>query len=169
MALIHDPEIWQQRLAALPLASYDAGETVFAEGTKTGQLFILRSGKVSIVKSDTEITTVSEPGAVFGEMSALLDQPHGADVRALEACEFHVADAHTLLGQDPAALLYVTMLLARRLDGANHMFLELKKQFAGGEPAGVIDATLDRIEGFLGAIGSGFIRASAGQAGYPFA
>jgi CRP/FNR family transcriptional regulator, cyclic AMP receptor protein len=168
-ALIHDPQLWQQRLAALPVKAYAAGDTVFAEGSKTGQLLILKSGAVSIVKSGHEIATVAEAGVVFGEISALLDQPHGADVRALEASEFHVADARTLLGQDPAALLYVTMLLARRLDGANQMFLELKSQLAAGEPAGLIDATLDKIEGFLGSIGSGFIRASAGQAGYPFA
>ena len=168
-ALIHDPQVWQKRLAALPLATYAAGDTVFAEGSKTGQLLILKSGAVSIVKSGTEIATVSEPGAVFGEISALLDQPHSADVRALEHCEFHVADEHTLLGQDPAALLYVTMLLARRLDGANQMFLELKNQLAAGEPAGLIDQTLDRIGGLLNAIGSGYIRAGAGASGYPFA
>ena len=50
MALIHDREAWQSKLAALPLASYDAGETVFAEGTKTGRLLILKSGAVSIFK-----------------------------------------------------------------------------------------------------------------------
>jgi CRP-like cAMP-binding protein len=114
MALIHDPEVWQKRLAALPLASYEAGEKVFAEGTKTGLLLILKSGAVSIVKGGTEIATVAEPGAVFGELSALLDQPHSADVRALEASEFYVADAAALLGQDPAALLYVTMIAASR-------------------------------------------------------
>ena len=168
MALIHDHEIWQKRLAALPLASYEAGETVFAEGTKTGRLLILKSGAVSIVKDGTEIATVAEPGAVFGELSALLDQPHGADVRALDPCEFHVADAAVLLGQDPATLLYVTMMLARRLDGANAMFIELKNQLAAGEPPGLIDATLDKIEGLLSAIGTGYIRAGAGYAGYPF-
>src|SRR5579864_6926373 len=115
MALIHDPEVWQKRLAALPLASYEAGETVFAEGTKTGRLLILKSGAVAIVKGGTEIATVAEPGAVFGELSALLDRPHGADVLTVEASEFHVADAAALLGQDPVALLYVTMVLARRL------------------------------------------------------
>jgi CRP-like cAMP-binding protein len=73
MGLVHDPEVWRQRLAALPLASYDAGETVFAEGTKTGRLLILKSGAVAIVKGGTEIATVAEPGAVFGELSALLD------------------------------------------------------------------------------------------------
>ncbi len=168
MSIVYDPQVWQQRLAALPLARYEAGETVFAEGTKTGRLLILKSGAVSIVKDGTEIATVAEPGAVFGELSALLDQPHGADVRTLEASEFHVADAAALLGQDPAALLYVTMMLARRLDGANQMFLELKSQLAAGEPPGLIDATLDKIEGFLSAIGTGYIRAGAGASGYPF-
>ena len=83
MGLAHDPEVWRARLAALPLATYEAGETVFAEGTKTGRLLILNSGAVAIVKGGTEIATVAEPGAVFGELSALLDQPHSADVRAL--------------------------------------------------------------------------------------
>ena len=64
---------------------------------------------------------MAEPGAVFGELSALLDPPHSADIRALETSEFHVADAATLL-QDPAALLYVTMVLARRINAANQGF-----------------------------------------------
>ena len=74
MAPIQDAQDWQRRLAALPLARYDAGETVFAEGTKTGRLLILKSGAVCIVKGDTEIAHVAEPGAVFGELSALLDR-----------------------------------------------------------------------------------------------
>jgi CRP/FNR family transcriptional regulator, cyclic AMP receptor protein len=161
-------EAWQTRLAALPLASYQAGETVLAEGTKTGQLFILKSGAVSVVKSGTEIAAVDEPGAVFGELSALLDRPHTADVRTLEASEFHVADAATLL-QDPAALGYVTMVLARRLDIANQGLLELKSELEAGDEPGLIGQALDRIDGLLSAIGSGYIKAGAGVAGYPFA
>ena len=169
MSFVHDPEVWQQRLAALPVARYEADQAVFAEGTKTGKLLILKEGAVAIVKGGIEIATVAEPGAVFGELSALLDQPHSADVRALEASEFYVADAATLLSEDPAALLYVTMMLARRLDGANAMFLELKNQLASGEPPGLIDSTLDKIGSLLGAIGTGYIRAGAGYSGYPFA
>jgi hypothetical protein len=37
-----------------------------------------------------------------------------------------------------------------------------------GEPPSLIDATLDKIEGLLSAIGTGYIRAGAGYAGYPF-
>ena len=40
---------------------------------------------------------MTEPGAVFGELSVLLDQPHTADVRARKASQFHVADAATLV------------------------------------------------------------------------
>jgi CRP/FNR family transcriptional regulator, cyclic AMP receptor protein len=168
MTLIHDPAAWQEKLAALPLATYDTGETVFAEGTKTGRLMILKSGTVGIYKGDVEFAQVSEAGAVFGELSALLDAPHSADVRALEPSEFHVADAATLL-QDPAALLYVTIVLARRIDAANQGLLQLKMMLESGEPRGLIDKTLDGIEGLLSAIGSGYIRAGAGVSGYPFA
>ena len=168
MALNLDSEVWKSKLAALPLATYDAGETVFAEGTKTGRLMILKSGTVSIMKGEIEFAQVSEPGAVFGELSALLDAPHSADVIALEPSEFHVADAATLL-QDPVALLYVTVVLARRIDAANQGLLQLKVMLEAGEPVGLIDATLDKIEGLLSAVGTGFIRAGAGVSGYPFA
>ncbi|MGO9698455.1 MAG: cyclic nucleotide-binding domain-containing protein [Xanthobacteraceae bacterium] len=168
MALIQNSEAWQSKLAALPVESYDAGETVFAEGTKTGRLLILKSGAVGIYKGDIEFAQVAEAGAVFGELSALLDEPHSADVRALETSEFHVADAATLL-KDPTALLYVTIVLARRIDAANQGLLQLKQLLEAGEPTGLIDATLDKIEGMLSAVGTGFIRAGAGVSGYPFA
>jgi CRP-like cAMP-binding protein len=163
----HDAETWQTRLAALPLTSYGAGETVFSEGTRTGQLLILKSGVVSIVKGGTEIATVAEPGVIFGELSALLDQPHTADVRTVEPSEFHVADAGALLGEDPVALLYVATVLARRLDFTNQALLELKNQLEAGESPGLIDQTIGRIEGLLSAIGDGYIRAGAGFSMFP--
>ena len=75
--------------------------------------------------------------------------------------------AATLL-KDPVALLYVTVVLARRIDAANQGLLQLKIMLDAGEPRGLIDKTLDGIEGLLGAIGAGYIRAGAGVAGYPF-
>jgi CRP/FNR family transcriptional regulator, cyclic AMP receptor protein len=167
MTLIHDPELWQKRLAALPLENFAAGATVFAEGSKTGRLLILKSGAVAILKSGTEIARVAEPGAVFGEISALLDAPHGADVRTLEASQFHVADAAHLLS-DPAALLYVTMILARRLNAANQGLLELKSEIEAGAAPGLLEQTIGRIEGLLNAIGTGYVRAGAGAGGHPF-
>jgi CRP-like cAMP-binding protein len=77
---------------ALPLATFQAGETVLAAGSRTGQLLILKKGAVAIVKDGIQLARVAEPGAVFGELATLLDQPHTADVRALETSQFHVAD-----------------------------------------------------------------------------
>jgi CRP/FNR family transcriptional regulator, cyclic AMP receptor protein len=113
--------------AALPLATYRAGETVLAAGTSTGRLLILLKGAVTIEKEGTEITKVTEPGAIFGELSALLNQPHTADVRTLEISEFRVARAE-LLQQDPAMLLYVAAILAQRLNLANQALIKLKSE-----------------------------------------
>lgn len=167
MPLIHEVETWQRRIAALPVASYNAGETVLTEGARTGQLFILKSGVVSIVKNGAEIATVAEHGAVFGELSVLLDRPHTADVRTLEPSQFYVADAVTLLAQDSVALLYVAMVLARRVDYANEALLELRSELHAGQPPSLIDNTIGRIQGLLTAIGEGYFRAGAGLYIFP--
>jgi CRP-like cAMP-binding protein len=97
----------------------------------------------------SKIAKVAEPGAVFGEISVLLDQPHAADVHALEISEFHVADATTLLTQNPIAVLYVATMLAHRLNGANHALIQLKHQLLTGEPPNVITKTVTKMEGLL--------------------
>src|SRR6266446_3212593 len=145
MPLIPDTAVFQKRLAALPIITYHAGEIVFAAGSKTDRLLFLRQGAVAIVKEAIEIAKVTEPGAVFGELSALLDQPHTADVRALEISHFHVANADALLAQDPITLLYVATVLARRLDGANQALIELKRQLQAGRPSSVIDKTIENM------------------------
>lgn len=150
------PEAWQEMLAKLPGASFGAGETVVTRGTKTGRLWILKRGAVCIVKEGVEIATVTETGAVFGELSALLDQPHTADVRTIEPSEFHVADADTLLRHEPAALLYVAMVLARRLDLANNGLIELKGALAAGAAPNLIRSALAKIESILSFIGADY-------------
>src|ERR1700746_236551 len=80
MSLNLNKATFQNSLATLPLVTYQAGETVIADGSQTGRLLILSKGTVVIVKQDTEIAKVAEPGAVFGELSVLLNQPHTADV-----------------------------------------------------------------------------------------
>jgi CRP/FNR family transcriptional regulator, cyclic AMP receptor protein len=162
MDLIPDKDTFKNSLATLPLVTYQPGETVIADGSRTGRLLILRKGSVAIVKADTEIAKVAEPGAVFGELSVLLDQPHTADVVALETSQFHVADATTLLAQNPVAVLYVATTLAHRLDGANHALIQLKHQLLIGEPHSVVAKTVSKMEGLLVA------SASLVYAGYPY-
>jgi CRP/FNR family transcriptional regulator, cyclic AMP receptor protein len=152
MAMWIDAAGFQKSLAALPLTIYQAGETVLADGSRTHRLLILRHGNVTVVKEGVEIARVTEPGAVFGEISALLDCPHTADVRALATSQFYVAHPASL--QDPATLLYVAVVLARRLDGANQAFIDLKSQIQVGEPRSVIDKSIEKVNGLLGASGA---------------
>ncbi len=118
---------FEKTLAVLPLANYRAGETILEAGSKTARLLFLKSGAVAILKDSVEIARVEQPGAVIGEISALLDRPHTADVRALEDSQFYVADA-AMFGKNPIAVLYVAKILARRLIAADEGLLELKKQ-----------------------------------------
>jgi CRP/FNR family cyclic AMP-dependent transcriptional regulator len=133
-------------ISNLPIVTYQAGETPLTEGSRTGLLLILKNGSVAIVKNGIEMAKVSEPGAVFGELSALLDKPHTADVRALETTQFYVANADTLLRRNPVAMGYVATILAGRLDGANETLVELKTQVQGGEPRQAIANTVEKLE-----------------------
>ena len=163
MSLLPDVTVFQKRLNALPIATYQAGESVLAAGATTGQLLILKKGAVSIVKETIEIAKVTEVGAILGELSALLDQPHTADVRALEPSEFYVADATALLAEDPVVLLYVSAVLAQRLDRANRAVIELSNQFQAGQPPGKIRKAIQKIQELLGPSDANLI-----YTGYPF-
>ena len=142
-APIPDTTGFHEKLAALPIKTYHVGETVLDARSTTGQVMILTEGAVAVVKDGIEIARVMEPGAVFGELSVLLDQPHSADVRAVEPSQFQVTDAASLL-QDPTALLYVATVLARRLNSANQTLVDLKRQIQAGRPRAEIRETSRR-------------------------
>jgi CRP-like cAMP-binding protein len=114
-------------IANLPVESFQVDEAVFVAGSRTGRLLILKKGTVAVIKEDFEIARVSEPGAVFGELSILLDQPHTANVWTLEPSEFYVANEE-LLAVDQLACIYVATVLAGRVDNANRALIELKRQ-----------------------------------------
>jgi CRP-like cAMP-binding protein len=155
MHLVSNSGAFQKTFASLPIASLQAGETVFLSGSRTGRLMILKKGAVAVIKEGVEIAKVSEPGAVFGELSILLDQPHSADVRTLQTSEFYVA-TESLLAQDQLACIYIATVLAKRVNNANRALIELKQQLQAGEPQSVIAETIAEID------------CSLIYAGYPF-
>jgi CRP/FNR family transcriptional regulator, cyclic AMP receptor protein len=152
MPLISDTAVFQRKLADLPIATYQAGETVLTAASTTGRLLILKDGAVAVIREGVEIGKVTEPGAVFGELSVLLGRPHTADVIAVKPSQFYVANAAIM--KDPVALLYVAAILARRLDGANQALIELTQQIQDDEPRIVIGKTVEKIQGLLGASGA---------------
>ena len=164
MPLVPDAAAFKERLTGLPVMRYQAGETVLTAGSTGGRLLVLRSGVVEVIKDGVPIAEVSTPGAVFGELAVLLDQPHTADVRTLEQSEFDVAEASVLLANDSIVTLYVAAILARRLDGANRAVIDLKRQLEAGESRRVIGNTAEKVAKLLN---SG-TDASLVYAGYPY-
>ena len=71
----------------------EAGAILLEEQERTGRLFGLIEGQVEVLRGNTQIALIKEPGSIFGEMSMLLDLPHTATVKAQSAVEVHVFDA----------------------------------------------------------------------------
>lgn len=112
--------------------SFPAGAVLLENGRRTGHLHVLASGSIEVLRGDTRVALVSEPGSVFGEMSLLLDVPHTATVRAVGDCQtFFYDDAAAFLRADPAITYAVAQLLAQRLNAATTYLVDLKRQYAG--------------------------------------
>jgi CRP/FNR family cyclic AMP-dependent transcriptional regulator len=124
-------------LRGYPVRSYAVGEAVLTQGDRTGLLYVLVSGSVVVMKDDVEVARVSDPGAIFGDLSALLDVPHTASVCALRESAFHVvAEPRTFLNQHPAVCLQLCQLLARRLDSLNKYLGRREAAVRGRRPLG---------------------------------
>ena len=109
-----------------------AGTELLEEGHSTGHLYILLDGRLEVIKAGATVAVVSEPGALFGEMSLLLAQPHTATVRAVTECRiYEILDAQRFLAENPEATLWIARMLAQRLNVANTYLADLKRQYAG--------------------------------------
>lgn len=132
-------------VSTLPKVEFEAGEEILVEGARSGRMYFLARGLVSIVRSGVEVAEVSDPGAVFGEMALLLGTTHTATVKALVPTHFHVAENGAKLLQENAEIsVYIAAVLARRLDSLNRYLISLKRRGgAENEPAALVDDLLD--------------------------
>jgi hypothetical protein len=95
-----------------------AGFRIFLDAISTRVL------GTAIIGEGIEIAKVSEPGAVIGELSALLDALHTADVRALVRC----------------------------FVGANQAVIDLKRQLRVGQSRDELNKTIEKTQGLIGGI-----------------
>jgi CRP/FNR family transcriptional regulator, cyclic AMP receptor protein len=115
---------------ALPVRSFEPGAVLLDEGKTSQLLYVLIDDEVEIVKGNFQINVVSDAGAIFGEISALLDIPHMATVRALTSCSAYVVEsADAFLQSHKEISYYLSKLLAQRLNGVTSYLVDLKRQF----------------------------------------
>jgi CRP-like cAMP-binding protein len=109
-----------------------AGTVVIREGGTTGHLYVLLAGRLEVLKGETVVASIGEPGAIVGEMSVLLEQPHTATVRAAsDSTLYEFEDAGAFLRDQPAVALLIARLLAQRLNVANTYLADIMQQYAG--------------------------------------
>lgn len=131
----------------LPLVRFEPGEVLIPEGPASDRLFIMVSGTAEVVRGDIRVAEISEPGAIFGEISALLGGPHTATVRALAPIEAYRLDhASTALPNLTEVSYHVARILARRLVDATTYLVDFKRQYAGRQDHfGLVDEVLESL------------------------
>ena len=131
----------------LPEATFGPGEVLLAEGGKAGILYILAEGEIEVLKGDFQVATTSEPGAIFGEISVLLDIPHTATVKTLTPSRAYVVQQASEFLQSNTDITYqLARLLAQRLYGVTTYLVDLKRQFEDHEDHfGMVDAVLETL------------------------
>lgn len=112
---------------------FPAGAVLIPEGGKLNTMFVLRSGELEVSREGMVVTTIRQPGTIFGEMSVLLDAPHSATVRAVTPVEvFVIPDAVRVLEQRPHLLLQIARLLAKRVSNTTATLVALERGVAEG-------------------------------------
>lgn len=110
------------------LRPYRPGAELVSQGGRTGALYVLKSGHVEVVRDGVSIAVIDTPGAMFGEISVLLDAPNSATVRALGACEVHVIEnAAAALAERPEWSMQIAKILARRVVATTAALVESRQ------------------------------------------
>lgn len=133
--------------AGLPKQSIAAGEALIEEGVRHEGMLVLVSGSVSVERDGVPFARVDTPGAVFGEMSVVLDKVATATVRARSDVEVYaIAEPLDFLRDKPGAALAVLRVTAARLDGLTQYLVDVKRQYADRDDhLGMVDGILDTL------------------------
>jgi CRP-like cAMP-binding protein len=133
--------------ADLPLMTFAPDDVLVRQDDPPGRVLVLVSGATVVERDGVEVAQTSVPGAVFGEMSAVLGRPASATVRAASEVRARVVDdPERFFRSRPGAALAVLRVTATRLDGMTQYLADLKDQLAGAEGhLGMVGPILDRL------------------------
>jgi CRP-like cAMP-binding protein len=141
--------------AHLPEVEFGPGDVVVREGGPGGGIWVLVSGGLRVRKGDIHVSSITNPGALIGEMSVLLGIAHSATVEATEPSTLrHAADGHGLLADDPAIAQLVAVGLAERLHFATTYLADLTRQYTGAPGLSMVSDVLSRLEQRTGPLAS---------------
>lgn len=127
---IGSQDLFVRLMSYLEQIEFKAGDYIFSQGAKADALFLLYTGRVSVLyqmPNGSELRLRSIAGqTVLGEMGLYRTQPRGASIRVDKSCVVYrlSADALAMMEADDPSLAYafhkfIVRILASRLDFAN--------------------------------------------------
>ena len=130
----------------LPLREVAPGEVLVREGERSGTLYVLERGALTVARAGVTIAVISAPGSLVGEVAVLVGGDHSATVTATIPSAVRVAeDGEAFLSSSPEVLLLVAKEVAHRLQGLVGYVVELKVQYSDGPGLEVMDEILARL------------------------
>lgn len=105
---------------------YKKGEVIAREGEFDETCFILMNGRVGVYKDNKLISEIYERGAIFGELSSILDQPRTSTIIALQDSQVIVIEKgiDELIKKHPDVTKKLMISLAQRLVNTTNQLIE---------------------------------------------
>lgn len=135
------------------LRVYEPGQVIIREGEPDdGNIYILNSGRLSVILNNEKVAEIDDSGVFVGEMSTILKSPRTATIKTLEESEITVytGGLERVVQELPSVAVKIMVQIASRLkdttalhaeaetraknlekmsDKLRSQYVELKKQF----------------------------------------
>ncbi|NLY74373.1 MAG: Crp/Fnr family transcriptional regulator [Firmicutes bacterium] len=101
--------------------SFEAGATIFTEGEPGNEMYLIKSGRVKVIRSEktgSKVLSVFGAGNLFGEMALIEAKPRSATVVAMEKTEVLVltfSDLEQIISSKPEFLFKLIQVLCKRI------------------------------------------------------
>jgi serine/threonine protein kinase len=112
------------------------GSVLFYEGDNSRDFYILQSGRCEVLRSGKRLATIDQPGACFGEMSAILGVRRTATVRTLDKAACTIIPVETFesfLAEHPDLQRRVLEIALKRLRDLNERFVESQNRISASK------------------------------------
>lgn len=131
--------------ADLPVVTVEPGTILIEQDTRPDGLYVLVEGELTIERNGIPFARVDTPGAVFGEMSAVLGSPATATVRAAATSTLRMTtDPIGFLTDNAGAALVVLRAASSRLDSLTRYLADVKRQYSDlAGHLGMVDGVLN--------------------------
>lgn len=105
---------------------YKKNEVIALEGEFSETCFILMNGRIGVFKDNKIVTEITERGAIFGELSSILDQPRTSTLIATQDSQVIVVEKgiDELIKKHPEITRKLMVSLAQRLVSTTNSLME---------------------------------------------